>query len=150
MHCPKCIGKLEEHHIDKIYPVEVCFVCHGVWFDKDELEKIIEDGNKALSDDVDMDSDYQVPEDIKDLLKGFSEKRAQCPKCQDTVMKKESHYGVMIDACPKCGGVWLDSGEILTCRHHEWKDFFRNVKFFFDIAKQSFHKNKSPISSKQQ
>jgi Zn-finger nucleic acid-binding protein len=130
--------------------VEVCFVCHGVWFDKDELEKIIEDGNKALSDDVDMDSDYQVPEDIKDLLKGFSEKRAQCPKCQDTVMKKESHYGVMIDACPKCGGVWLDSGEILTVRHHEWKDFFRNAKFFLEIAKQSFHKNKTPISMKQQ
>jgi uncharacterized protein len=138
MNCPKCIGKLEEHYIDKIYPVEVCFVCHGVWFDKDELEGVIADGNKALSDDVDMDSDYQVPEDIKDLLKGFSDKIAKCPKCQDTTMKKESHYGVMIDACPKCGGVWLDSGEILQVRHHQWKDFFQHAGFFLDIAKRSF------------
>jgi len=137
MNCPKCIGKLQEHYIEK-YPVQVCFVCHGIWFDKDELEGVIKDGNDALSDDIDMDADYEVPADIKDLLKEFSDKISQCPKCQDTAMTKQSHYGVMIDVCPKCGGVWLDSGEILQVRHHEWKDFFRHAKFFLEIAKQAF------------
>src|ERR1035438_10523847 len=102
MNCPKCIGRLQEHYIDKIYPVEVCFVCHGIWFDKDEMEKVVKDGNDPLSDDIDMDTDYEVPDDIKDLLKEFSTKIAQCPKCLDTAMVKRSFSGVMIDACPKC------------------------------------------------
>jgi uncharacterized protein len=142
MNCPKCIGKLQEHFIEK-YPVQVCYTCHGIWFDKDELEGVIKDGNDTLSDDIDIQSDYQVPEDIKDLLKSFSDKVAQCPKCQDSTMKKESHYGAMIDVCPKCGGVWLDSGEIFKVRHHEWKDFIHNAKFLFEIARQAFTKKKN-------
>jgi Zn-finger nucleic acid-binding protein len=144
MNCPKCIGRLQEHIIDEKYPVQVCFVCHGIWFDKDEIECVIKDGNAQLSDDIDLDPDFAVPEDIKDMLKSFSDKVAQCPKCQGVAMKKEKHYGVMLDACPHCGGVWLDGGEILAVRHHEWKDFLRNARSFLELAKQSMFKRNKP------
>lgn len=34
-----------------------------------------------------------------------------CP-ADDTTLKKEIVHGVIIDRCPTCGGVWLDSGEL--------------------------------------
>lgn len=35
----------------------------------------------------------------------------QCPRCGDEL---EAHHrgGVEIDVCPRCGGVWLDRGEM--------------------------------------
>ena len=50
-------------------------------------------------------------------------------------MIKKTYSGVIIDACPKCGGVWLDSGEILKIRHHEWKDFVSCIPFLMFIVK---------------
>ncbi len=34
-----------------------------------------------------------------------------CPVCE-TQMKEIEKYGVDIDICPQCKGVWLDRGEI--------------------------------------
>ena len=37
----------------------------------------------------------------------------KCPKCGadlDTV----DHYGVQVDRCPECHGVWFDAGEVET------------------------------------
>lgn len=34
-----------------------------------------------------------------------------CPVCE-TQMKEIEKYGVDIDICPQCKGVWLDKGEI--------------------------------------
>jgi uncharacterized protein len=35
----------------------------------------------------------------------------QCPRC-DGVLKPSTFDGVQIDTCDKCGGVWLDAGEL--------------------------------------
>lgn len=44
-----------------------------------------------------------------------------CPRCDGT-LKPNSFEGVEIDTCEKCGGVWLDSGELeqLTKREAGW------------------------------
>jgi len=34
-----------------------------------------------------------------------------CPVCESP-MKEVERYGVDIDICPECKGVWLDRGEI--------------------------------------
>jgi Zn-finger nucleic acid-binding protein len=34
-----------------------------------------------------------------------------CPKCQNTMREREKGH-VIIDVCPACRGVWLDSGEL--------------------------------------
>lgn len=34
-----------------------------------------------------------------------------CPRCNIPMIKK-TKMGVTIDKCKKCGGIWLDSGEI--------------------------------------
>ena len=35
----------------------------------------------------------------------------QCPVCQDTLTSSD-RYGIEIDVCPRCRGVWLDRGEL--------------------------------------
>ncbi len=35
----------------------------------------------------------------------------QCPRC-DGSLKESKFEEVLIDTCEKCGGVWLDSGEL--------------------------------------
>ena len=35
----------------------------------------------------------------------------QCPRC-DGALKESSFDEVQIDTCDKCGGVWLDAGEL--------------------------------------
>jgi Zn-finger nucleic acid-binding protein len=39
------------------------------------------------------------------------EKIINCPKDQVPMIKKTSQ-GITIDKCKKCGGIWLDKGEI--------------------------------------
>lgn len=45
------------------------------------------------------------------LLKKQKEKELLCPKDQ-TPMIKLTSKGVTVDKCPKCGGIWLDKGEM--------------------------------------
>lgn len=41
---------------------------------------------------------------------------ARCPACHSTMAFREFR-GVVVDACPLCGGFWLDRGEIADLRH---------------------------------
>ncbi|MFQ5746732.1 MAG: zf-TFIIB domain-containing protein [Gemmatimonadota bacterium] len=48
------------------------------------------------------------------------ESRHACPKCGDAVMHR--HFfsvrrAVALDECPKCGGFWLDAGELGRIRN---------------------------------
>ena len=42
-----------------------------------------------------------------------------CPRCDGT-LSENKFEGVLIDTCEKCGGIWLDSGELeqLTKARH--------------------------------
>ncbi|ATY83756.1 cytoplasmic protein [Kyrpidia spormannii] len=35
-----------------------------------------------------------------------------CPVCDNVRMREVEKYGVLIDVCPNCKGVWLDRGEL--------------------------------------
>lgn len=37
--------------------------------------------------------------------------RAECPECQVQLVRSETE-GVQIEACPTCGGIWFDGGEL--------------------------------------
>lgn len=40
-----------------------------------------------------------------------AEKAPKCPRCNVALAEQEMEH-VKIDACPQCGGIWLDKGEI--------------------------------------
>lgn len=38
-----------------------------------------------------------------------------CPECA-SVLREESHCGILVDCCTTCGGVWFDAGELAVYR----------------------------------
>uniref|UniRef100_A0A7C2V486 Transcription factor zinc-finger domain-containing protein n=1 Tax=Hydrogenobacter sp. TaxID=2152829 RepID=A0A7C2V486_9AQUI len=36
----------------------------------------------------------------------------KCPRCVDMDLLEVNKYGVLVDVCPSCGGIWLDKGEL--------------------------------------
>lgn len=81
--------------------IDLCPLCNGCWLDKDELTRITRSrGNDALS------------------LKLIDLRRTQysCPRCKSTLCegKHERNEKFLVDECEKCGGIWLDRGELPT------------------------------------
>lgn len=98
--CPKCKVKLNE--IDAMIPdkklmMDVCPKCHGIWFDKGELRKVI--GDRKLTDYLTKDIGTKT------------ESPLVCPRCGG-LMDFEHAEDVEVDVCLSCHGVWLDSGEL--------------------------------------
>lgn len=58
---------------------------------------------------------------IAEQAKAAGTSSMSCPRC-DGSLKPNNFEGVEIDTCEKCGGVWLDSGELqqLTKRESGW------------------------------
>ncbi len=106
MICPVCkkdMIDIEYHQIELDY----CTRCHGVWFDTEELELLLE--RTGLQD-------HDLP--IGDLLNlpetKTSEKGRKCPICN--VKMKKTTLGeepeVLIDTCFQGDGLWFDGGEV--------------------------------------
>lgn len=120
MDCPKCLGKLQKTTISMVetssmkelegaalsYNLEVdrCFACSGVWFDRGELDKYLTEGITTVDS----------PSAGADLDMAFDKKPGKCPKCKILMDKKQfsSKPKTIIDVCPKCQGIWLDSTEL--------------------------------------
>lgn len=108
MQCPMCANPLAEIDIGSVL-VDVCDQgCGGIWFDHRELKKLDElkelDGEKL--------SHYQCqPGVVVD-----HSKRLQCPRCTTKVILMRHFFSVKksveVDECAKCGGFWLDHGEL--------------------------------------
>ncbi len=98
MHCPNCRQKtLEEFKIGNIKTVvERCQVCGGIWFDRMELESIME---------------LAVAELI--IPPGAEETERCCPRDGEIMFAfKYPQTDVTVDMCKKCDGLWLDGGEL--------------------------------------
>ncbi|MDQ3473530.1 MAG: zf-TFIIB domain-containing protein [Acidobacteriota bacterium] len=59
--------------------------------------------------------------EIAEQAKAAGTSSMNCPRC-DGSLQTNNFEGVDIDTCEKCGGVWLDSGELeqLTKRESGW------------------------------
>lgn len=127
--CPKCNGRLGSTKLDVFeiqkeknlegadmeFELEVfqCFVCGGVWFDKGKLETYLRENLKTL----------HSPSLGKQMDQQLNSKKGKCPICkiEMTQHPEAIDQGVMVDTCPKCGGVWLDSTEIDRLEEDEGK-----------------------------
>lgn len=111
MKCPACEHNLKAVSLDTV-TVDVCKDggCGGIWFDQHELSKADEPDEPAGDKLVELqnqEAKTQVSDDSRRI----------CPKCPNVKLMR--HYfsakrQVLVDECPKCGGIWLDAGEL----HH--------------------------------
>jgi len=131
MKCPACNGDLQQMKAGDVV-VDVCQGgCGGIWFDNYEIQKFDEPHESAGEQLLDIEQNENV---VVDHTKRFT-----CPKCSDVVMmrhffsvKKE----VEVDECPRCGGFWLDAGELVKIRslfateeekHQAAHDYFAEI-----------------------
>ena len=58
---------------------------------------------------------------VAEQAKAAGTSSMKCPRCDGT-LKGRKVEGVSVDSCDKCGGVWLDSGELeqLTKKGGGW------------------------------
>jgi len=107
MKCPACDNTLQKMTVENIN-LDVCQNgCGGIWFDNFELMKVDE------PDECDAEKLLDIKVDEK--IKVDYEARRKCPVCENQLMLR--HFfsvkrSVTVDECPRCGGIWLDCGEL--------------------------------------
>ncbi len=112
MDCPVCVKIMTQEDFGSIQ-VEVCVDgCKGIWFDCGELAKLDqanEGAGPALKDAL-----------ASPLVNHADHGDLTCPKCQITMHHHEykSEKQADIDECYKCGGIFIDSGELKVIRDH--------------------------------
>jgi len=105
MKCPRCRTELAHSTVDDL-ELEICFSCHGAWFDRGELR---EAKDMALPDGDWLDFEiWKHPERFE-----VNAGEVNCPRCEKRLCRLlygDTH--VEIEVCPNCHGVWLDEAEL--------------------------------------
>lgn len=60
---------------------------------------------------------------ISEEAKAAGTSSMRCPRCDGSLVESKVDE-VSIDTCEKCGGVWLDSGELEQLTKHDSGGFF--------------------------
>jgi Zn-finger nucleic acid-binding protein len=117
--CPNCDKALQTIRLKFAEPlfIERCHNCFGLFFDKGELETVLQHSvsnvygiNHQHIDNINKDR-YHKPQKIRYL---------KCPECRRHMNRVNfgKRSGVVVDHCI-VHGVWLDSGELTHLL--EWK-----------------------------
>ena len=107
MNCPKC--RIEEMRDEELGGVqfERCPVCKGMYFDKGELEKMLE--LEAGTGDTFA---FSATSDAMDVVAAY------CPHCEREMEALNGPADVRVDRCTDCGALFLDQGELATLQLH--------------------------------
>jgi Zn-finger nucleic acid-binding protein len=119
MECPVCETQLNRHDIElpdfeswDTMHVDICENgCGGIWFENHEFEKVNyphDVGGEAI-----VEIAASAPRDVE------RKQQHSCPECDDIIMRQYFYSmkrEVEVDECGKCGGIWLDGGELAELR----------------------------------
>lgn len=94
--CPRCNVEMKLLNVKDV-EIDACPSCAGIWFDQNELDKII--GAEEIS-----------PEQVMSTAPNVT-KVLDCPQC-NIKMKCSTMEDLTFDFCEKCNGTWLDAGEL--------------------------------------
>ena len=99
--CPKCQTlTLKNFKTSEGVAVDLCDTCKGLWMNKGETAKTAE-----------MESDFP---DYKYSMSTAKSVTMKCPECQAAMVtvKYSKESSLEVEHCEKCGGIFLDAGEI--------------------------------------
>ena len=105
MKCPVCKVTTTAVEHDKI-ELDYCHICHGIWFDRGELELLLDTLTGGTSAKF-INGLMQRPQ------AKVAEKTRKCPICGKKMNKLDVGSGqeIIIDACHAGHGLWFDGGE---------------------------------------
>ncbi len=109
-----CKGQLLVKKYENIQ-IDECNTCHGVWLDAPELFQIISKREETFSQ-AETKNVLQESGSKKIITK----RQLSCLKCGESLVHFNYDYssGVIIEACPKQHGFWLDKGELEKVQIH--------------------------------
>lgn len=113
MKCPLCKKEMKTVKIEKIELDECSDGCHGLWFDIKELQKLDEKA-EGSGGELARILAYDRAKDLNPFRK------VNCPRCNIKMQRHEyiDQSRIYIDECFKCGGIWLDRGELGAIREN--------------------------------
>lgn len=96
MHCPKCKAYTATEMLFDV-EVDVCPTCQGIWFDRNELSRIV--GTK---------------QDLQLTGARMKDTSYKCPRCQNPLLEVPYTWDktLLVDVCASCEGIFLDHGEL--------------------------------------
>ena len=92
----------------------------------------LDDRRRGLENDYFRRKDQEAIEKLREKMRVAEEAKAaglssmKCPRC-DGSLKESKFEEVSIDTCDKCGGVWLDSGELEQLTQKEKGGWFSRL-----------------------
>jgi Zn-finger nucleic acid-binding protein len=104
--CPVCNKDMIVVEYSNI-ELDYCLICHGVWFDSDELELLL----KCM----DLDTpDLMLGHILDSADAETTEKERKCPICRRKMKKTTigDRPKILIDVCRRKDGLWFDGGEV--------------------------------------
>lgn len=111
--CPRCRERMEVLWLELAGGVEIdrCTACHGIFFDPDELESLLDDAERAT-----FEVDARRLEILRQEEQAAPDTQVTylpCPDCGQLMNRRNfgARSGVIIDQC-RDHGAWLDGGEL--------------------------------------
>lgn len=105
--CPSC-GSLMEKVKEPDVAIDKCTKCGGKFLDQNELNALA----VGMAGNIEYCS-IDCSTDERDYADTFPERK--CPKCMDQAMDKTAllcYTDAILDHCSKCGGFFIDAGEM--------------------------------------
>ena len=112
MECPSCSKPLEQKSYRGGITVDECLWCHGVWFDKDELD--------AYRAAVEIQDRGEAPPVFQ--KKEQPENRA-CPKCASSSLADGEVRHILLSRCEQCYGYFVPYDQLLEIRDTRKPDY---------------------------
>jgi uncharacterized protein len=96
------------------------------------MSDTFDDRRQSLEEEYFRRKNEESVDKIRQKMKVAEEAKAagkssmQCPRC-DGSLKESKFEEVLIDTCDKCGGIWLDSGELEQLTKSESGGWFNRL-----------------------
>mgnify|MGYP001361126689 CR=1 FL=1 len=105
LNCPACRKELTPYR-DDVTKLEIdsCFFCHGLWFDYNELRRFFSAPK--------LYNQFKLPQHSFRVKMNNAPETRICSRCPGQPLTEVKLDEVVVDECPACKGIWLDSGEV--------------------------------------
>lgn len=108
--CPKCRTQADLIRYEDV-PIYSCGGCGGHWLRESRLDVIVK--RRVI----------EMPEPVRQKMMDLADASNSteplwCMTCGVEMTREQFLYwdDIQLDRCPKCGGLWLDQGELEKCQ----------------------------------